>query len=491
MQRLAPSASSRKLLIASLVFGLFVLCDIALFGWLIFRSLSQREVERVLLETKTEAQKLAQQIARRADREGKDLYTAVAIERETQTYIDQMMRQRELVKRVEIRDRNGVLVYEGRSEARLRAGPAVGTPPSISPPVLGSPEIERHAVPGVEARISNRVHEAESTFEVPDIQVPIGEYGNLQIAISPLELSKRIEVLRSDLIRQTGVIGISSMLLLISAYVVVWLVLRRSQRLEIQAAEAERLAYLGTLASGLAHEIRNPLNSLNLNMQMLEEEIDEHGSAPTGKRLLSITRSELSRLERLVSDFLAYAKPRPLELEEVPAARPLERMRELLAGEIQSRGAQVVVEDKSGGARIRIDPGQMNQLLLNLAQNAFAAAEEAGRRPVLRLAASRQGPTVTLALTDNGVGMTEAERARIFELFYSTRKGGTGLGLAIVERIARAHAGRITVRSTRGTGTTVGLELPAVSSETSTREPATRSSGAAGTAAIELPPVEA
>ena len=212
----------------------------------------------MLLETRTEAQKLAQQIARRADREGKDLYTAVAIERETQTYIDQMMRQRELVKRVEIRDRNGVLVYEGRSEARLRAGPAAGRPPSITPPVVGSPELERRSVPGVEARISNRVHEAESTFEVPDIQVPIGEYGNLQIAISPLELSKRIEVLRSDLIRQTGLIGISSMLLLISAYIVVWLVLRRSQRLEIQAAEAERLAYLGTLASGLAHEIRNP-----------------------------------------------------------------------------------------------------------------------------------------------------------------------------------------------------------------------------------------
>src|SRR6195952_3986843 len=117
MERPAPS-SSRKLLIASLVFGLFVLCDIALFGWLIFRSLSQREVERGLLETKTEAPKLAQQTARRADREGKDLYTAVAIERETQTYIDQMMRQRELVRRVEIRDRRGRLVYEGRSEAR-------------------------------------------------------------------------------------------------------------------------------------------------------------------------------------------------------------------------------------------------------------------------------------------------------------------------------------------------------------------------------------
>src|SRR5947208_14931208 len=122
MERAVPSTSSRKLLIASLVFGLFVLCDITLFGWLIFRSLSQREVERVLLETRSEAEKVAKQIARRAERE-KDLYTAVASERETQTYIDQVLRQRDLVRRVEIRDKNGVLVDEGSSEGRAQGGP--------------------------------------------------------------------------------------------------------------------------------------------------------------------------------------------------------------------------------------------------------------------------------------------------------------------------------------------------------------------------------
>lgn len=466
MERAAPSSSSRKLLIASLVFGLFVLCDITLFSWLIFRSLSQREIDRVLLETKSEAEKLAQQIARRADREGKDLYTAVAVERETQTYIDQVMRQKELVRRVEIHDRNGVLVYEARGEARTKVGPE-NVPPQIAPPILTSPELQQHL--DVAPRVEKKVRETESSFDVPDIQVPIGNYGQLEIGISATELGRRIEVLRTDLIRQTSVIAIVSMLLLISAYVVVWLVLRRSQRLEVQAAEAERLAYLGTLASGLAHEIRNPLNSLNLNMQMLEEEIDEHGSAPTGKRLLSITRSELSRLERLVSDFLAYAKPRPLELEEVPAARPLERIRELLAGEIQKRQVQIELDDRSGGARIRIDPAQMSQLLLNLAQNAFAAAEEAGRRPLLKLAAYRQGPAVALELTDNGIGMTAAEQAKIFELFYSTRKGGTGLGLAIAERIARTHGGRLGIRSTKGVGTSVVLELPAVSPESAPR----------------------
>jgi signal transduction histidine kinase len=240
--------------------------------------------------------------------------------------------------------------------------------------------------------------------------------------------------------------------------------------LELQAAEAERLAYIGTLASGLAHEIRNPLNSLNLNMQMLEEELREHGGARSGGRLLAITRSEISRLERLVTDFLAYARPRPLELQEVPAVRLLDRVIEVLAGEIRRRGAQVEVEDRSGGARVKVDPAQINQLLLNLAQNALAATEESGRPPHLKLLAYRRGPEVVLELVDNGVGIPPGEQGKVFDLFYSTRKGGTGLGLAIVERIARAHGGRVVIDSTVGAGTAVKLSLPAVAPEAATRE---------------------
>ena len=459
MKRAARSIFSRRLLITSLVFGLFVLFDIALFGWLIFRSLSQREVENVLLETRKQAETLAGQIARRAASE-KDLYTAVAVERETQTYIDQMLSRKEVVRTLEIHDKNGTLVYQGRSDERLPV--AHGEAPSFPPPAIG-PELQRH-VPLTPPRVEQKVRETESTYQVPDIKVPIGpvgQYGSLQIGISAGELSKRIAVLRGELIRQASLIGLSSMAALVAAYIAIWLLLKRSERLELQAAEAERLAYIGTLASGLAHEIRNPLNSLNLNMQMLEEEIGEVGSAPMGRRLLSITRSEISRLERLVTDFLAYAKPRPLELEEMPAVRLLERLREVLAGEILKRQAQVEVEDRSGGARVKVDPSQMNQLLLNLAQNAFSAAEEAGRPPVLKLAAYRQGPAICLEMEDNGIGMSTEEQARIFDLFYSNRKGGTGLGLAIVDRIVRAHGGRVGVRSAKGMGTAVIVELPA------------------------------
>jgi len=459
MERVS-NALPRRLFIASVVFGLFVLFDIALFGWLIFRSLSQREIERVLLETRAEAETLAKQLARRTEEQGGgDLYTAMAVERETQSYIDSNLREREIVRDVKIVDNNGMLVFQMHSQTR----PPIGdqTPPA------GSPELQLEAL---ELPVETKTKEFATTYQVPDIEVPIGQFGRLQIGISPVELSERIEVLRQDLVRQAAWIGVFSTLLLLTAYGAVWLLVRRSRRLELQAVEAERMAYIGTLASGLAHEIRNPLNSLNLNMQMLEEEIQDGGSAPTGKRLLAITRSEISRLERLVSDFLAYAKPRPLEMEEMPAVRPLERVRDLLAGEIQKRGARVEVEDRSGGARVRVDPAQIGQLLLNLARNAMDAAEEAGRKPALELSVTRHGPSVALAVRDNGVGIPPEERERVFELFYSTRKGGTGLGLAIVDRIARAHGGRVKLESAVGEGTLVTVELPLVA----TPEPSPR-----------------
>ncbi len=459
----AASAFSRRLLVASVVFGLFVLCDIALFGWLIFRSLSQHEVESVLLETRNEAESVARQIAHQAQGKGKDLYTAIAVEHETQTYIDSVLRQRDIVQEVEIRDKNNMLVYKAKTSATV----PVTTPPSGGNlgPTLGPIE-SGELGPRVDTKTTNR----EFQYNVPSIQVPIGDMGMLVVGISGPELARRVEVLRGTLVRQAAVIGVITLALLTSAYIIIWQLLRRAARLEAQSKEAERLAYIGTLASGLAHEIRNPLNSLNLNMQMLEEEIREYGGAPTGGRLLSITRSEISRLERLVTDFLAYAKPRPLELEDLPPGRLLERVTAVLAGEIQRRRARIEIEDRSGGSRVRVDPGQLNQLLLNLAQNALNATEESGRPPVLRFLAYRHGADVVLELVDNGIGIPAGDQGKIFDLFYSTRKGGTGLGLAIVDRIAQTHGGRITVKSSPGVGTSVAVALPAIAPESPARE---------------------
>jgi signal transduction histidine kinase len=448
---------SRLLLVVAAAFGLFVLFDIGLFGWLLFRSMSEREIEQVLLETRREAESLAGRIASRAEEEG-DLYTAIAVEQETQIYIDSIPRQRDIMRSVEIRDRQGGLVF--KSETRTSLAQPVGETtvldPSVleAPPVLDSPEIG-----GGELTQDTRVRQNE--ISVPDIEVAIGDLGTLRIGISPVELEERIAVLRSHLIRMTSAVGALTVALLLAAYLIGWWLWRRSRQLEVAAAEAERLAYVGTLASGLAHEIRNPLNSLNLNMQMMKEEIDAgQARGATVGRLLSITRSEISRLERLVTDFLSYARPRAPEREEIRPRDLFVRVREVVGGSVARRGGRLEVEDSSG-ALLRADVAQLTQLLLNLVQNAVAAAEEAGRPPRVLLSARRgDGDRVALEVSDNGTGIAEEERRRIFDVFYSTRKGGTGLGLAIVERIVRNHDGELELDSVPGEGTTFRVLLP-------------------------------
>lgn len=459
------SIVSRRLLVASLAFGLFLLFDIALFGWLIFRSLSQREIEEVLLETRLEAETLAEQIAGSAAGRGDDLYTALAVEEVAERYIDALLREREFLHSVEVLDREGRLVYTVKTEVRVPVEPGLEVP-------LDSPEL----APGAEVR-REVLTEESFTYEVPDIQVPIGDVGTLQVGIDPAALRVRIDALRRDLIREASAIGAVTVALLSSAYLIIWLLYRRSRRFEHQAAEAERMAYIGTLASGLAHEIRNPLNSLSLNMQMLGEELGDAGERGSGRRLLEITRGEIGRLERLVTDFLTYARPRPPELEEVPAGELLERTRQVLCGAAKSRGVRIEAADATGGARLRVDPAQVRQLLLNLAHNALEATEGSGRTPVVRLAAERRGAAAVLAVEDNGVGIPAAELERVFDLFYSTRKGGTGLGLAIVDRIAKNHGGRVEVASEPGRGTTVSVVLPdaVVSTVEAAHAPATAS----------------
>jgi two-component system sensor histidine kinase HydH len=470
MTRRKKSTFQRRFLIASAVFGLFVLANFALFGWLIYRAMSEQEIRRVLLEAEDDAKDLAQQIAARSKRQG-DLFTAVASMRETQTYIDSVLAKRETIEEINIFNQQHVLVYNRKNTS------SSGSEASAAPTV-GSPEVAPQ-------RVEHRTEQFESPpitvaaprlvgddLQIKPVVVPIPQLGTIEIGISPVRLNRQITVLRSTLIQKAAITGFASFALLLTSFVFVWLLLRRSQRLEAQAAEAERMAYVGTLASGLAHEIRSPLNSLSLNMQMLEEEMSEGpaSSFSSGRRLLNITRSELARLERLATDFLTYAKPRSLELQEVPAVRLFERLRDVLAGEIHQRGVQLVVKDRSNGARVKVDSEQFNQLLLNLAQNAIAATEESGRQPSLFLTVVRQGEKVTLEIVDNGVGMAEDEQKKIFDLFYSNRKGGTGLGLAIVDRIARAHGAELSLRSAPGVGTAVSVALPlAGSANTSSR----------------------
>lgn len=426
------------MVVGAAVFALFVVFDIGLFSYLILGSLSQRELEKVLLETRQVAEPIAQNLATQAAQSGgKDLFVVVSSATEAKTYIDSVIAKRELVKSVEIRDKLGKVVYQTESRNQL--------------PLSGDDLLQFRAV--------------------NEVEVPIGELGTVVIGVSDEEVQKRIAVLRRDLTRQATLLGVVTVLLLLAAFAAFVLVYKRSRRLEEQAREAERMAYIGTLASGLAHEIRSPLNSLSLNMQMLEEEVQAKAdrlkadpSLAGQQRLLTLTRSELKRLERLASDFLSYAKPQALEKQPVRVAALLQRVHGVLDGELRSRGIAGEVVDESAGAVLDADPAQLVQLLLNLSFNALAAIESAGRgkEGLLRLIGRRDGEDLILAVEDNGEGIPPEVRARMFDLFYSNRKGGTGLGLAIVERIAGGHGATLEVDSRLGAGTTVAVRFPAV-----------------------------
>ena len=164
----------------------------------------------------------------------------------------------------------------------------------------------------------------------------------------------------------------------------------------------------------------------------------------------------------MVTDFLAYARPQKLQPKDVRAIELLEHVREVLAAQIHERGAQVTIEDQTEGALIHVDVELFKQLLLNLVQNSLYATENVGRQAHIQLSARTRDERVILQVTDNGCGIAPEERQKMFDLFYSTRKGGTGLGLAIVERIAQAHDAQLEVVSMRGSGTTIRILVPAV-----------------------------
>ena len=443
MAKISASTFQRRLLWVSIIFGLFVVFDIALFGWLILRSLSQREVDQLLLATRQEASELARHLASAAEKGDQDLYFVVAAERETRTFLDAVPLQRDIVETIEVTNKDGILVYRKSTRTTF---PNTETLPTAEP----------SEVPRLHTEITQ---DRDTRFQIEE---KIGDFGWLRLKVDPMELEQRVARLRGELIRQATLIGTVTLVLLGAAYTCIWLLLRRAQRLEDQARDAERMAYIGTLAAGLAHEIRNPLNSLNLNMQMLEEEIEEQcNRGPSSRRLLAITRSEIARLERLVTDFLSYARPRPLERRPVAAVDLLAQAVAVMAGELETRKVQLKVVDHSHGARVEVDAGQIRQSLLNLLHNALAATETVPGPPRLTLTAATRGSQVVLEVADNGVGLTPEVRDHVFDVFFSTRKGGTGLGLPIVQRIARAHGGEIELESELGQGTQVRLVLPA------------------------------
>jgi signal transduction histidine kinase len=233
--------------------------------------------------------------------------------------------------------------------------------------------------------------------------------------------------------------------------------LRESQQISARLAQTEHLASIGRLAAGVAHEVRNPLNAILLNLQQMRDRV-ERAAAPAAEfdKYHQRIVSEIERLDHLVSGVLDLAKTGELCCEPVDVLVSLRAAVELFRPLAQARGVQVELETPPA-LPAEADPRRLPAIWNNLLANALDATARGGRIDV-RAAAADDSITVTIA--DDGAGIPAALQARVWEPFHSGREGGTGLGLAIVRAAVEAHGGSIALESAPGAGTRVHVRLP-------------------------------
>ncbi len=227
-----------------------------------------------------------------------------------------------------------------------------------------------------------------------------------------------------------------------------------------KVAAQEKQQLLARLLSRLAHEIRNPLSSLAIHVQLLEEDVAQAAPALKAQTVgrFEIIRSELQRLENLMRQFLNLAGPSSADFQVVAVSDVVRYVCDLLRPEAAARGIELVLETGEAPP-MTADPAQLKQAVINLVINAIQAVERDGRIEV-RVRADPGAGTCAIRVSDNGPGVPGEKRAAIFEPFFTTKSGGSGLGLWIVQQIATAHGGTVTVDDRPDGGAAFTLQLP-------------------------------
>lgn len=258
-----------------------------------------------------------------------------------------------------------------------------------------------------------------------------------------------------------------------------WSIRRSVQRVraaEQRARSAERLAELGSMTGGLAHEIKNPLSTIGLNAQLLAEGINDLNIPIEDKERLtrrnSALRREVERLRTILTDFLEYAgelrlDPRPTDLNPL-----IDELADFFSPQAEKQHVRLRVDLAPGPLTASIDPAHIKQAVLNLLLNALqamGAPDPASNKPrelILRTSTALdpdKSRSVRIHVIDTGPGIDPDTQEKIFRPYFTTKSGGTGLGLPTTRRILDAHQGRIAVNSALGQGTEFILSLPAVS----------------------------
>ncbi len=224
----------------------------------------------------------------------------------------------------------------------------------------------------------------------------------------------------------------------------------RLRQLEGRVQRAERLSAMGRLASGVAHEIRNPLNAISMACQRLK--------ADNLERLSPVIRKEIERLNGIVEEFLGLSKGQRLNLKAHDLVELVRHVALLMGEEARSKGIQIRTPGTTDPLIMWVDAGKLEQALINMVKNAFDAL--LGQGTVTMGISKKDASTAMLTVSDTGTGLSERDIDRIFNLDFTTKEKGLGLGLALAHEIIQAHGGEIRVKSTPGAGTSFFVLLP-------------------------------
>jgi len=236
---------------------------------------------------------------------------------------------------------------------------------------------------------------------------------------------------------------------------------RESRERDRESLRRERLAALGRLAAGVAHDVRNPLHSMGLVLGHLRRSArpEDPRRAQELDEGLGLIGNEIRRLDRLVAAFLSFARGERQEPADTDLGELVRQTVTLVSAEARHRGVEIAVDLEEGLPAVPLHAEAMRSAILNLVLNAFEAMPDGGRLGIRgRVASSRE---LVLEVEDSGQGIAPEERERVFEFAYSGRAGGSGLGLAMVRHVVvDEHGGRLELRGEPGRGTTFALALP-------------------------------
>ncbi len=237
--------------------------------------------------------------------------------------------------------------------------------------------------------------------------------------------------------------------------------LARARELEAQLHEAEKGAVVGRLAAAIAHEIRNPLNYINLTLDHLRSSLapEDPVKKETFQRLATQLKAEVLRINRHITDFLKYSRPSTLDLQQVDLRVEAEDALRMIEAQAAENGIETSIEVDSALPTILADKDTLRSVFTNLVINGLQAIDGGGGNIVIKLS-SEPGKRARVDVIDTGRGIALEDISKVFEPYYSTKDTGTGLGLAIVRKAVEDHGGTVSVHSKQGSGTTFTIILP-------------------------------